>query len=125
MPGTFFVMERPNVAGRPVRRLISPSSATSGCVRRSADLAEQRDLGLRAPTTLAVALAERSRRLEHAALTVAHHLRDREQLVRVRVRAGHDAPVRHPVQRGARGREPERAGVDRLGDEVAHGFDVR
>ncbi len=90
----------------------------------AADLAEQRDLGLRAPLAVAVALAERGRGLEHAALTVAHHLRDREQLVRVGVRAGNDAAVGHPVQRGARGREPERARVDRLGDELAHRLDV-
>ena len=109
MPGTRLVWLSPNVAG--------PAGA-------AADLAEQRDLGLRAPLTVRAALAERGRGFEHAAVAVAHHLRDREQLVRVGVRAGHDATVGHAVQRGARGREAERAGVDRLGDELAHRCDV-
>ena len=78
-PGTRFVWLSPNVAGPP---------------GAPADLAEQRDLGLRAPLAVGAALAERGRRLEHAALAVAHHLRDREQLVRVGVRAGHDADRR-------------------------------
>ena len=50
MPGTFFVWLRPNVAGRPVRRLISPSNATSGCVRRSPSASALAERGTRLRT---------------------------------------------------------------------------
>jgi hypothetical protein len=80
---------------------------------------------LRAPFAIGAALTKRAGRLEHAALPIPHDLRDREQLVRVGVGAGDLATVGHAVQCGARGREPERPGVDRFGDELAHLLDVR
>ena len=67
-------------------------------------------------------LAGRTRRgqLEHAGAELAERGADAEQLVLGRERAGHGLAVDGRVGDGARRREPERAGRDRLLDDGLH-----
>ena len=59
-----------------------------------------------------------------AGAEVAEHATDAEQLVLGGEGAGHRLAVDGPVGDGAAGREPERAGLDALADDVGHRRDV-
>jgi len=58
--------------------------------------------------------------LQHAAAGPAHALGQREQLDLARTERGREAAVARLVLGGARGRDAERAGAQRLGDQPGH-----
>ena len=60
------------------------------------------------------------RELEHAVAGPRERVADGEQLVGRRVGAGHELAVLGAVERGAAGGEPERAGAQRLLDQLGH-----
>ncbi len=92
--------------------------------RGRGDIGQQVDLGSGVGIAVGVTLAHAGCGLEHAPLVAAHDPGDGQQLVVGGPRARHRAPVGHPVQQGARGREAERAGAYGLVDQGAHPLDV-
>ena len=87
-------------------------------------LAHPGHLGPGAGQVLAVALAETGRRLEDAPPVPAEHVGEGEELVRRGPRAGDRTAVGDGVEQRPRRREPERAGVHGLVDELRHRRDV-
>ena len=102
-------------------QLVREEAEHDGAPRASARLADAPYLGARAGKLRPlVALAEARDPLHHAASLVVQHLREREQLLVGRIRAGDGDTLRCRVARGARGREAERARRERRGDLGAH-----
>jgi hypothetical protein len=89
----------------------------------AADVAVHVDLVAGEAALRVVATAESRRGFEDAPVA-PQRVGEGQQFVLGGVCAGHVAPVGHPVQERARGREPEGPGVEGLVDHRHHGGDV-
>ena len=69
---------------------------------------------------VAFTFTDTARRLEHAGTMAPEHIGEHVQLVGLRIGAGYRAAIGHPVQEGAARGEPERTGLHRLVEQIAH-----
>ena len=106
----------------PAVRLDQPEGDRA--TRTAGHLAHPGQLGPGAGQVLAVALAEAGSGLEDAPPVAAEHIGKGEELVRRGPGAGDRTAVGDGVQQRPRGREPQRAGVHGLVDQLRHRRDV-